>query len=49
MQATQQRWDIVYAGAFDTGRDDNTQVYSLATEPDATTGMRAAVESGRSP
>ena len=43
-QATQQRWDITYAGTFDAGRDDITQVYSLATEVDSTTGMRATVE-----
>jgi adenylate cyclase len=43
-QATQQRWDIAYAGTFDTGRDDSTQVYPLATEVDTTTGMRATVE-----
>ena len=43
-QATQQRWDIAYAGTFDTGRHENTQVYSLATELDTTAGMRATVE-----
>ncbi len=40
------QWDIDYVGEFDIGRDAVTPVYSLATEVDQPTNMRAAVEQG---
>lgn len=44
--AAGRHWDIGYVGDFDTGRDDKTAVYSLATGVVQPAAMRAAVEQG---